>query len=58
MSDKDRQKKDGQRQDKKNKKMHEAENERSQKATSPQQARDVSNLSDTQPGAAEVSGKS
>ncbi len=58
MSDKDRQKKDGQRKEKKNKKMRGAENERSQTTTSPQQARDVSNLTDTEPGAAEVTGKS
>ena len=58
MSDKDRQKKDGQRKEKKNRKMRGAENERSQTATSPQQARDASNLTDTEPGAAEITGKS
>jgi len=51
MSEKKRQKKDGQRKDKKNKAMHDAENEREQQATSPQAARDVSNLTDTEPGA-------
>ena len=44
MSDKDRQKKDGQRTDKKNKAMREHENERTERADPPQQARDVSNL--------------
>jgi hypothetical protein len=50
MSDKDRQKKDGERKDKKNRQMHERENEVVQKASAPQQARDASNLSDEQPG--------
>jgi hypothetical protein len=51
MSDKDRQKKDHMRTDKKNKAMRERENPRAQKANPPQQARDVSNLTDTEPGA-------
>ena len=50
MSDKDRQKKDGERTDKKHQQMHERENEVVQEATAPQQARDASNLTDTQPG--------
>jgi hypothetical protein len=52
MSDKDRQKKDGQRKDKKNKARRDAENPRKQTASSPQQVRDASNLTDAQPGAA------
>lgn len=51
MSDKDRQKKDGQRQDKKNQAMREAENDKDQKAKASEQAKDTSNLSDTAPGA-------
>ena len=51
MSDKDRQKKDHMRTDKKNKAMRERENPRAQRANPPQQARDVSNLTDTEPGA-------
>jgi hypothetical protein len=54
MSDKDRQKKDGERKDKKNQQMHERENEVVQKASAPQQARDASNLTDTQPGPADT----
>ena len=54
MSDKDRQKKDGERKDKKNHRMHERENEVVQQAVAPQQVRDVSNLTDTQPGAADT----
>jgi len=50
MSDKDRQKKDGQRQDKKNQAMREAENDKDRKAKSSQQAKDTSNLTDTPPG--------
>ena len=50
MSDKDRQKKDGERKDKKNQRMRESENEVVQEANPPQQARDASNLTDTQPG--------
>ena len=54
MSDKDRQKKDGGRTDKKNQQMHEHENEVVQEASAPQQVRDASNLSDTQPGPADT----
>jgi hypothetical protein len=53
MSDKDRAKKDHMRTDKKNKAMHDRENERTQRAEPRQQARDVSNLTDKQPGAAD-----
>ena len=52
MSEKKRQKKDGRNKDKKNKAMRESENNRQQTATSPQQARDQANLTDTEPGAA------
>jgi hypothetical protein len=52
MSEKKRQKKDGRNKDKKNKAMRESENDRKQTATAPQQARDQSNLTDTEPGAA------
>jgi hypothetical protein len=48
MSDKDRAKKDHMRTDKKNKAMRERENPRAQKANSPEQVRDVSNLTDTE----------
>ena len=51
MSDKDRQKKDNKRTEKKNQARRENENPRVQKANPPQQARDVSNLTDTEPGA-------
>ena len=51
MSDKDRAKKDHMRTDKKNKAMREQENPRTQRADPPQQARDASNLTDTEPGA-------
>jgi hypothetical protein len=54
MSDKDRQKKDHKRTDKKNQAMREAENPRLQKASPPHQAKDESNLTDTEPGAAET----
>jgi hypothetical protein len=54
MSDKDRQKKDGERQDKKNQQMHERENDVVQQAVAPQQVRDASNLTDTQPGPADT----
>lgn len=50
MSDKDRNKKDGQRKDKKNQAQRERENDRVQEAQPRQQARDASNLTDTQPG--------
>jgi len=52
MSDKDRQKKDGERKDKKNERRRESENEVVQDSNPPQQARDASNLTDTQRGAA------
>ena len=53
MSDKDRQKKDGLDKNKKNQAMREAnKNQREQKASSPQQAKAESNLTDTQAGAA------
>ena len=51
MSEKDRKKKDHQRTEKKNQARRENENPRVQKANPPQQARDVSNLTDTEPGA-------
>ena len=54
MSDKDRQKKDGGRKDKKNQQMHERENEVVQEARPRHQARDESNLTDTQSGPADV----
>ena len=54
MSEKKRQKKDGERKDKKNQQMHERENEVVQEASAPQQVRDASNLTDTQPGAADT----
>jgi len=54
MSEKKRQKKDGARKDKKNQKMHESENEVVQEANPPMQARDQSNLTETQPGPADT----
>jgi hypothetical protein len=53
MSDKDRQKKDHQRKDKKNKAMRENENPRKQEASPRHQAKDESNLTDSQAGAGE-----
>jgi hypothetical protein len=50
MSDKDRQKKDHMRTDKKNQAMREHENERTQQAEPRHQARDESNLTDSEPG--------
>jgi hypothetical protein len=50
MSDKDRQKKDHMRTDKKNKAMREHENPRLQRAEPRHQARDESNLTDTEAG--------
>jgi hypothetical protein len=50
MSDKDRQKKDHERKDKKNKAMRESENTRKQQASPRHQAKDESNLTDTEPG--------
>lgn len=52
MSDKERQKKDGRNKDKKNKAAREAENPRKQGATSPQQVKGASNLTDREAGAA------
>ncbi|HEY0729103.1 MAG TPA: hypothetical protein VGD38_13585 [Pyrinomonadaceae bacterium] len=46
MSDKDRNKKDHQRKDKKNKRMHERENPQTLNARPQQQARDESNLNE------------
>ena len=54
MSEKKRQKKDGQRKDKKNQARRESENEVEQRASSPNQVRDQSNLTDTQPGPADT----
>jgi hypothetical protein len=51
MSEKERAKKDHERTDKKNKARREHENPRTQRADPPQQARDVSNLTDTEAGA-------
>ena len=56
MSDKDRNKKDGQRKDKKNQARRERENDRVQEARPRMQSKDQSNLTETEPGAAEVSG--
>ena len=53
MSDKDRQKKDGERTDKKNKRRRDSENPRLQTAQPRHQAKDESNLTDTQPAAAD-----
>ena len=54
MSDKDRQKKDGMRTEKKNQRRRERENEVVQEAKTTHQARDESNLTDTQSGPADV----
>lgn len=54
MSDKDRNKKDGRRKEKMNRARREAENPRTETAKQPQQARDISNLTDEQPGAADA----
>jgi hypothetical protein len=54
MSDKDRQKKDHERTEKKNKAMREHENPRTQQAEPRHQARDESNLTDTEPGPQEA----
>ena len=51
MSEKERQKKDHKRTEKKNKARRDSENPRTQRANSPQQVRDVSNLTDAEPGA-------
>jgi len=54
MSEKTRKKKDGQRKDKKNQARRESENDVVQRATSPNQVRDQSNLTDEQPGPADT----
>ncbi|HEU4432827.1 MAG TPA: hypothetical protein VFR51_05480 [Pyrinomonadaceae bacterium] len=51
MSDKDRQKKDHERTDKKNKRRRDNENPRLQTAEPRHQAKDESNLTDTEAGA-------
>jgi hypothetical protein len=56
MSEKKRQKKDGQRVDKKNQARRERENEVVQETNSPLQGRDQSNFTEKQPGAADMSG--
>jgi hypothetical protein len=50
MSDKDRQKKDHKRKDKDNKAMRERGNPRKQEALPRHQAKDESNLTDSEPG--------
>jgi hypothetical protein len=50
MSDKDRQKKDHRRKDKDNKAMRERGNSRTQEAVPRHQAKDESNLTDSEPG--------
>lgn len=50
MSDKDRQKKDHSRKDKENKAMRESENPRDQHASPRHQAKDESNLTDSEAG--------
>jgi hypothetical protein len=50
MSEKKRQKKDGERKDKQNKRLREAEGSPEQKAIRSQQPKDRSNLSNSQPG--------
>lgn len=57
MSDKKRQKKDGQNKDKKNKAMRESENDRTQTTKSPLKSRDQSNFTETEPGAASYQDK-
>jgi hypothetical protein len=51
MSDKDRQKKDGERKHKKGQAMREAENDKDKKAKASQQAKETSQLTDTERGA-------
>jgi hypothetical protein len=53
MSDKERQKKDGQNKDKKNKATRENENPRKQTASPKHQAKAESNLTDTEPAPGE-----
>lgn len=50
MSDKDRQKKDHRRKDKENKSMRESNNQQSQHASPRHQAKDESNLTDSEAG--------
>ncbi len=57
MSEKKRQKKDGQRVDKKNQARRESENEVVQDSSPPLKGRDQSNFTETQPGAADMSGR-
>lgn len=54
MSEKTRRKKDGRNKDKKNQAARERESERAQTASAPQKARDVSNMTDTEAGAADA----
>ncbi len=54
MSEKKRQKKDGERKDKKNQARRASENEVVQEANSPLQVRDQSNRTDAQPGPADT----
>ncbi|HEV2912222.1 MAG TPA: hypothetical protein VGX92_02800 [Pyrinomonadaceae bacterium] len=51
MSDKDRRKKDGERKDKKNQAMREAESDKGQKERASRQATDTSNVTGTERGA-------
>jgi hypothetical protein len=51
MSDKDRRKKDGERKDKKNQAMREAESDEGKKERASRQAKDKSNLKSTERGA-------
>ena len=57
MSEKTRQKKDGQRKDKKNEAMRQRENEVVQETKTPLKGRDQSNFTETQPGASDMSGR-
>lgn len=57
MSEKKRQKKDGRRVDKKNQARRERENEVVQDSSPPLKGRDQSNFTETQPGAADMSGR-
>lgn len=57
MSGQDRKKKDGERKEKKNQRRRENENELVQEARSPTQVRDESNLTDTQPGPGDDTGR-
>ena len=57
MSEKKRQKKDGRRVDKKNQARRERENEVVQDSSPPLKGRDQSNFTETEPGAADMSGR-